>query len=661
MVSIRRAPVALLLLVISGVAGSVSAAPFASTTLSGTVRDNLGAALEGVEVLVLTPAGSGDGASVRAVSDAGGRFLVTALHPGVYRIAAIKSGYIAALGRVNTLLRSSVDLVLRPVPRDGQPGAEKVLDDLSWTLRVPPQSILRDLDASAALAPAASGGVRAFAARMEDSVRGEVDHVVALGSWRPAASGPSSSLEGNETRMRVGGTLGERGAIQVRGRRGSLDSAVPRSAPGAVSRGASDVDLDLSYDTNVDESLAMRAFYSSGDLDVTDGPGVLGGATHQSQRSWGYDAKWRKQVDASSHVALQVGYHDANLDLGPSDSLGWDPAQGDASNRAIGAEGSYENLVGDGHLVRVGVRAQVLNQSAPGARLGRSGGTFALDGAAGWSLLVDSQDRWSITGPFAMTCGLAVAQGFNGPQTTTLAPRIGGSWTAGRIDAKAEVSYLATTGGAGGIETSPFGAPSPYGYDVEMKTRIDPSLTLRGSATYLPSRAIAAGGDGPQGLDMLYVTDGFVADRFVAVALERAASSATVSFRLARGHAEGALAPSLDDVPIVVLSDRALDYDAAQLGVDAPRAGSSVALEYRAIRDRLEPGGGITADSVRTVALNFAQDVVRFAGGRASCRLLLTARTAVGPGSIAADADTASDRRFAADQKRLGAGVSLAF
>ena len=659
--SIRTTAAALLLVVVAPAVSTppAAAAPLPTSTLSGNVRDDVGRLLEGVEVLVLAPEGRASGALLRAVSDAGGRFVVSELTPGVYRVAAIKSGYIAALGRVNTMLRSSVDLVLRPVPTGGQPGAEKVQDDLSWTLRVSPRSILRDLEAPSVSPEGATGGARAFAARVQDAVRGEVDHMVALGSWRPGSSGTSSSLEGNETRMRVGGAIGERGAIQLRGRRGSLDSAVPRSSPGAVSRGASDVDLDLSYDTSVDESLAMRAFYSSGDLEVTDRPGLARGAMRQWQRSWGYDASWRKQVDPSSRVALQVGFHDANLDPGQGNEAGWDPAQGDASNRAIGAEGSYENFVGDGHFVRVGVRAQRLSLSAPGARLGRASGTFALDGASGWSLLFDSEDQWSIATPVALTWGLALTERFDGPQTTTVSPRVGGSWTAGRVEAKAEVSYLATAAAPGAQAFEP---PSRFGYDVEVKTRLQPTLTLRGSATYLPSRATVSGSRAAaQGIETLYVTDGFVSDRFVAVDLERAAPSATVSVRVAHGRAEGALAPAVDDVPVVLLADSALDYDAARIRVKAPRAGSAVALEYRSIRDHSDAGGVQVTDGMKTIALEFSQDLVRFAGGRASCRFLLTARSALGPGATPSDVDSADAGRLVADQRRLGAGVSLAF
>jgi hypothetical protein len=462
--------------------------------------------------------------------------------------------------------------------------------------------------------------------------------------------------------MRLGGAIGERGAIQVRGRRGSLDSTARRSSPGTVSRAASDLNLDLSYDTSIDESLAMRAFYSSGDLEVTDRPGVAGGAVRQSQRSWGYDASWRKQVDASSRVALKVGFHDASLDPGRGPEVGWDPAQADASSRAIGAEGSYENLVGDGHLVRVGVRAQRLSLGAPAARLGRAGGTLALEGATGWSLLVDSEDRWSLSYPFALTCGLALTESFAEPQAATVTPRIGGSWTAGRVEAKAEVSYLATTAASESTGSARSIRPSRYGYDVEVKTRLEPTVTLRGNATYLPSRASVSGGrEAPEGVETLYVTDGFVADRFVALDLERVASSATVSFRVARGRVEGALAPALDDVTVVLLSDRALDYGAARVGVKVPRAGSVVMLEYRSTRDHAEAAGVLTTEALKTVALDFSQDIVRFAGGRASCRFLLTARAALGPGVLTGEADPADARRLVADHKRLGAGVSLAF
>jgi hypothetical protein len=467
-----------------------SSAASLSSSVSGLVKDDAGKVIEGVEVLVLGADGKGNDAPLRAVSDAGGRFLVSAVAPGVYRVAAIKSGYIAALGLVNTVLRSSVDLVLHPIPKDRQPGAESVLPDLSWTLRVPPRSILRELAPAPVVASNDKSAVREFAARVEDAVRGEVDHVFAVGSWSAGSAEPAASVSSNETRMRLAGSLGDRGAIQVHGRRGTLDSSSPHGST-AVSRGASDIDLDVSYDTSVDARLAMRAFYSAGDLQLDDAPGISGGGARQSQRSFGYDANWRKEVDASSRVAVQVGVQDSNLGREQSLATGWVAGRADAWNRAIGAEGSYENLVGDGHLVRLGVRAQRLSLDAPELRVGANNGGLGLDGAVGWNLLIDSEDQWSISGPLAMTYGLAVRQGFDGSATAAITPRVGGSWTAGRIEGRLAVSYLA---GAGAAEIAPnapasTGHRSPYGYEFDGKLRLDAATTLRSTASYVPSRA----------------------------------------------------------------------------------------------------------------------------------------------------------------------------
>jgi hypothetical protein len=642
---------------------AVAAAVAPGATLSGVVKDEVGRALEGAEVLVLAPDGRG-GALLRAVSGAGGRFVIGSLTPGVYRVAAIKSGYIAALGRVNTLLRSSVDLVLRPIPKAGEPGAQDVQSDLSWTLRVPPRSILKEIEAEALVAGLAEGGPKPTSLHMPESLRGQIEHVVALGAWRSGSTGPSSALSGNETRMQFGGNLGQRGAIHVEGRRGNLDSSSGADSGAAVSRAASDLDVDMSYDTGDDALLAMRAFYSTGALEVGDPAGKPGGGARQGQRSWGYEGQWHKQVDGGSRVALQVGFHDANLELARGVQTSLDGAFRDASNRAIGAEGQFESFVGAGHLMRFGVRAQVLSLAAPSARIGRSSGAFALDGTTGWSVLLDGEDQWSLTGPFSVSYGLALRQGFDGPLTTTATPRVGGSWSSSHLKARAELSYLATADLATGSGAAPQVAhPSPFGYGLELEAPVSRTVTLRGTASYVPLRAnVWAGAGDALELQDLYVTDGFASDRFVAVALERSAGDAKVSFRIAQGRAEGVLAPALDpDVPVLVLSDRAMGYQSLRLGTVAPRAGSALSIEYRAIREQAAGVAVAAGESLKTVQLEFAQQLVRLAGGRASCRLLLTARSAVGPAPQAPEADPSEARHFAALYQRVGAGLSLAF
>jgi len=313
--------------------------------------------------------------------------------------------------------------------------------------------------------------------------------------------------------------------------------------------------------------------------------------------------------------------------------------------------------------VRLGVRAQRLSLQAPSVRSGREDGGFALDGTAGWSLLIDAGDEWSAAGPFLVTYGLAVRRGFDGPDAMSMVPRVGGSWTHGRMETRASISYLANAHvGVGADGPGWDDRRSPYGYDVAWKARLDPTTTIRANASYVPSQADVWREDVFRVADTLFVTDGSASDRFIALELERVASPATISFRVARGRVDGALAPAFDDdLPVVLLSDRALDYDAARFGVKSTRAGSAFSLEYRLIRDHEAAPGDPGADAVRSFDLEFAQDLVRFAGGRASCRFLLTARSALRPGSGASATNTADAGRFVAEHQRVGAGVSLAF
>lgn len=646
-----------------------SAAVISSGAISGVVRDEAGRALEGAEILVLAPEGH-VAPVLRAVSDATGHFLVPGVAAGVYRVAAIKSGYIAALGRVNTLLRSSVDLVLHPAPAPGEPGSKEVQRDLSWALRLPPRDILKDVDAPALATDQETAPARTASLHLPDSIRGEVDHVVALGAWRSGSSGPAASLAGNETRMLFAGSLGTRGAIQVAGRHGSLDS--DSSAPAPVSRAASDVDVDLSYDTGDDARLAMRAFYSSGDLELGALPGIPGGGSRQEQRSWGYEGKWHKQVDGSSRVAVQVGFQDASLAMDGAAASTWDPELRDASNRSIGAEGKFETQASDRHLMRFGIRAQMLSLAAPSARIGKPVESLDLEGTTGWSVLLDGEDQWALAGPFAVTYGLSVRQDFNGPETTVATPRVGTSWTTSRFKGHAELSYLTRTNA--GASTAAAGAPpapaprsatdvDALGYEVSVETPLTSTVTVRGTASYIPLRS-GVWGDEALG-EPMYVSDGAVSDRFVALTLERSAANAKLGFRFAHGQADGTLAPALDDdVPVVLLVDRTMGYESLRFDTEAPRTGSSIAVEYRAIREDVvatPATPAVSADALKTVEVQFAQQIVRLAGGRATCRFLLNARSALGPASHAPGGDPAEARRFAALYQRVGAGVSLAF
>ena len=109
-------PVALLLLALATPsAAELRAAPEPTVApdLEGRAVDPAGRALAGVEVLV-SGALSGGGDFLRARSDDAGRFALSGLAPGLYRITALKGGYQVSVTRVNTLVRRTLDLVLHP-------------------------------------------------------------------------------------------------------------------------------------------------------------------------------------------------------------------------------------------------------------------------------------------------------------------------------------------------------------------------------------------------------------------------------------------------------------------------------------------------------------------------------------------------------------------
>jgi hypothetical protein len=453
--------------------------------------------------------------------------------------------------------------------------------------------------------------------------------------------------------MRLGGTLGERGAITVVGARGSLDGeAQPASA--GVSRDAANVGVNVSYDTGDDGSLAMSAYYARGDLEV-GGTGDFPKGGRQGQRSWGYDARWQKQVDASSQVAVDVGYRDASLAFDGGIGLdGLDAGAG--TSRALAAQGTYEAPAADRHVMRLGVRANRLDPSSPDLRFAGSEARSMLDGTSGWSVLLDGEDRFTPDGPVTLAYGMTVRQGFGGPLGTTVSPRVAATWTTRRLTASGEVSYLSSWG-PGAIEGS------PLGYDIHVEAPLSPTVRGIAQASYVPLMGDRwDGGTGPAA--GTFVTNGQASDRSVSLGVERAAASATVSFRVAQGRASGVIAAAIDDgLPFVVLEDRAIGYDAARLDKRLARAGSAFGVEYRALReDTFSDPSAQAMTELRTVAVEFAQDLVRLGGGRATCRLLLAARTALDADDDGSGTTAASEaRRLAAVQQRLHAGLSLAF
>jgi hypothetical protein len=110
----------------------------------------------------------------------------------------------------------------------------------------------------------------------------------------------------------------------------------------------------------------------------------------------------------------------------------------------------------------------------------------------------------------------------------------------------------------------------PVGYLVELEAPVTRTTSVKERRPTCRCARTCGRGVARLALQDLYVSDGSTSDRFVALAFERVAGAATVSFRVAQGRSEGALAPAFDgEVPVLILSERSLRYESLRLGTDA--------------------------------------------------------------------------------------------
>ncbi len=661
----------------SPVDASLRGGASAQAAISGVVRDTLGNALNGVEILVL-PERSGEAPFAAVHTDDLGRYRIGYLVPGVYRVAAIKQGYVAFVGRVNTLFKSSLDMILHPVPPAVPDGSPAIPEDASWALRLPVRSVLRETDAGTLLLR--EGGGRSASAWQEiaQSIDGQFDHLVAIASMAAPSARESVGMQGAETRMRLAGSIGERASVHVQGRRETLDGL---DAPGAnsnlASRDASTMLVGFDYSTSPDGNLAVKAFYAQGGEDLAGSPDALASRLRREQRSWGYHAAWSTQIDATSRLAVKLGYLDT-LD-GVTESAGASPAKAsiprdaDLSNRAVAAEGSYESFASSRHQVRLGVQARVLDTP----RVTRDGTIALLPASArpaqGWGFRVDAEDHWSVSAPLTVIYGLGCRRSPLDPQVPYIAPRVGGVWNAGRLRVRAVVSYdvpayRSQVRAQDGSLAATAQMPQRFGYEAAVEAPLPLGLSVKGSVSYTPAASEADRVDAPRwgfGFRPVLAADGTASVRQSSISLDHHAGGVRTFLQYRWGIMDGFLARTdAFDVPIQFLGKRHVSYDSGRVGVRVAAWGTELAAEYQRVR---EEAGVVPLDDEgltrEFIELQLAQDLLPLHGKAMSWKLLLAARAepAADTAEERVPATSEARRSLLSANRRVSAGLSLVF
>lgn len=657
---------------LSLVALPTSAAP---DVFSGMARDALGNGLEGVRILIL-PDELGAAPVSEALTAASGRFRVADLTPGTYRIAALKEGYLGFVARVNTVFRPSLNIVLQPAPAL-DPLERPHPESAAWTLRLPRRSLLRDVDGASLLGSAKkgvsreAGGVRS--ARSFDigtAMQGEFRQLVALAGDSGTHEGAEAGFLGSDTRMSLTVPVLPRARVRLSGHRDRFEAGAARSGGGAPSRRDGGVDVALSYDLGLDASLDVNAFYSGGRLDLPVAGATDGEPYRREHRTWGYDAGWSRDLDGVSRVRVSMDYQDTALDVplsavgilseGSSVVTGRDGVE--FSNRSLGAVTSFESAAGNGHQVRLGARARWVDRPVPGIRTaggGPAGGRWA---GQGWNIAVDAEDAWSVSGPWTVLYGLSYQDSLEAPGSGLVVPRVGASWSGTGVKLQAVASYPTSTSDPGRLPETvePLDTAHAVGYDAIVEFLVTSGVRVKARRSYEPVQDGHGFGSTDSHIRPVYVTDGRASTTHDSVLLEARFGNNLAWARLARGTAEGRLArvPAFD-VPVYLLSDRALTFATNQLGIRLASSGTELVVGYQDVDEALRSASAPSATHELWV-IEIAQNLMWVRTGSASWRLLLSARTATSARARDGDrADPAEGLDLLARQ--VSAGVSVAF
>lgn len=658
---------ALVLFALLLIGSTIRAASHAA--LTGVARDPLGHTLKGVEVFVLPAIPAAVPLAV-VRTDGEGRYVVADLAPGLYRVAGIKEGYLIFLANIDTVLEQSIDLLLRPRPHPAEQGGDTQPESESWALRLPDRSLLRETDAKLE----GQGGTRVATPGFYEIFQGQVDQLFELGGLLPRVSGWSSDVQGMETRMRLGGSLGERGNGWLEARRESLDAAsAPPEEFTSAARKAAAAHVNVSYDPTRDTNLAIRGFYSRHDLvEATSAPGGAPGL-REAERSWGCRTKWSKQLSGDSRLAVRLEYLESAVEL-PASRIEPAGAQGSAergrtfANRGMGAEGSYESVTAERHRVHVGLRAQLLDLPLPLLRVVGEDTYGGVGSTPGLSVGLNAQDAWSVSNPLTILYGLGYRQGLNRASTSLIVPKFGGIWSEEQLQVRWMVSYYAASSGRGLPAAELVRPVHALGYEGEAQVPLPFGLRLKGTVSYAPAQYDAGREplDNPYVPHPIYVTDGNAEAREATFGLERVSAGTTAFLQFTQGMAEGILAPTSPlDRPVSLLADRRLRYSSSRAGVRVALTGTDVVAEFRRIEEQVSRDGDpVSPPPPRAyVELRLTQDLLRQQPSGTSWRLLVVARSAYGGegSSVGFSPRTSDAAGLAFLNRQVSAGVSVAF
>jgi hypothetical protein len=158
----------------------------------------------------------------------------------------------------------------------------------------------------------------------------------------------------------------------------------------------------------------------------------------------------------------------------------------------------------------------------------------------------------------------------------------------------------------------------------------------------------------------IFVSEGNAAVRENSLLLERWIGSTRAFLEISRGVADGTVAtlPPFE-APVLVLSDRRLEYTTGRVGVLSAPTGTQLYAEYRSILD----GQAAALPPQESLEVRLSQDLLWLQVPGTSWRFLLAARATSGTAANDRDGDPSTEAwtALASLNRQFSAGVSVAF
>jgi len=665
------------LALILGLSGASHALTTESAAFSGIVKDTVGNLVEGVEVLVVDKSTSLIPV-VTVKSDAEGRFRVSRLPRGAYRIAALKDGYLTYVGRIDTRLQQWLNVVLHPMPTLEDDRTDAIPVDASWVYRLPRRYVLDSRKPDVLADPPASDEP-VGETTVRETLRLQVDQLFSTAGPMGAGHEGRHETQGSETHLRVASAVGDRGSIDVRGSRESFDSALEHDdALEAASRDAAAVTLAFSYDTSPGTQLDVTAFYSHRALEYStnaagfERPQALPASVEQGHRQWGYDANWSTRLDDVSKLSVKVDYQNTRFRVPGAAAALELPSQrasqeGSMYTQSVGASGVYESVPAEDHAVQIDFRAQVLDTTDPVRQVDPAALTPAYLALSGLSVGINAQDRWTVSGPWSLVYGLGYRHAITSHDASLIVPRVGGAWGIDRLAVRVLVSYHSVADWSGGpaVEGAiPYRPADAMGYEAEIDLPLPAGLRLSGATSYSPIQFDYVGYAGA-GFDddprPLYLTDGNAAVRESRIALVQESRRTRTYLEVTEGLVEGTLAAMTPyDVPQEFLTTGALTYGTGRLGLRVFSSGTEVLIQYQQLSQSPTELAPMVRSRQSSVEFRLTQDLLDMQS-IGSWRFLMAIRRASLDADETEESPMLTSGVIDSMNHQISAGLSLSF